>query len=91
MHFIFPWRNSPYWARAASLSRIQDHIQTHHKDSSGRATSPKQRPLPDSTQHSQETNIHALGGIWTRKPSNRATADPRGHRDRHSAFIVEQI
>jgi len=89
MHFIFPWRNGPYWARAASLSRIQDRIQTHHNDSSGRVISPKQRPLPDNTQHSQETNIHALGGIRTRKPSIRAAADPRGHCDRYSAFIIE--
>jgi hypothetical protein len=25
--------------------------------------SPLQRPLPDSTQHSQQTNIHALAGF----------------------------
>jgi hypothetical protein len=40
------------------------------------------------TQHSQHTNIHALGGIRTRNPSRRATADPRlrplGHWDRLS-------
>jgi hypothetical protein len=34
-----------------------------------------QRPLPDNTQHSQETDIHAPGGIQTRNPSKRATAD----------------
>jgi hypothetical protein len=46
------------------------------------------------TQHSQQTNIHAPGGIRTRNPSRRATADPRlrplGHWDRwlwyHSVF-----
>ena len=27
--------------------------------------SPSQRPLPDNTQHSQQTNIHASGGIRT--------------------------
>jgi len=26
--------------------------------------SPSQRPLPDNTQHSQQTDIHAAGGIW---------------------------
>jgi hypothetical protein len=41
---------------------------------------------PGNTQHSQETDIHASGGIRTRNPSKRAAADPRlgrrGHWDR---------
>ena len=41
--------------------------------------------LPDTPQHSQETDIHAPGGIRTRNPSTRAAADPclrtRGHWD----------
>jgi len=44
------------------------------------------RPLPDNTQHSQETDIHAPGGIRNRHPSKQAAADPRlrprGHRNR---------
>jgi hypothetical protein len=28
-YFSFPWRNSPYWARASSLWRLHDHTQTH--------------------------------------------------------------
>jgi hypothetical protein len=36
-----------------------------------------QRPLPDSTHHSQETDIHAPGGIRTRNPSKRAAAESR--------------
>ena len=35
------------------------------------------RPLPDNTQHSQQTDIYTSGGIRTRNPSNQATADPR--------------
>jgi hypothetical protein len=27
---FFPWRNSPQWASASSLSRLHDHTQTHH-------------------------------------------------------------
>ena len=46
-----------------------------------------QRTLHDNTQQSQQTDIHVPGGIQTRNPSKRATADPsprpRGHRDRH--------
>ena len=48
--------------------------------------SPSQRPLPDNTQHSQHTNIQALGGIRTHDRSRRAAVDlclrPRGHWDR---------
>jgi hypothetical protein len=40
-------------------------------------TSPIQRPLPDNTQHSQETGFHAPGRIRTHNPRKRAAADPR--------------
>ena len=47
---------------------------------------PTHRRLPDKTQQSQPTDIHAPSGIRTRNPSKRAAADPhntpRGHRDR---------
>jgi len=47
---------------------------------------PLQRPLPDHTRHSKETDIHAISGIRTRNPSKRAAADrrlrQRGRRDR---------
>ena len=61
---------------------------------------PSQRILPDNTQHSQETNIHAPCGIRTRNPSKRAAADPhlkpRDHWDRHfyhdsSTFSVSAV
>ena len=74
-----PWRNSPQWAKASSLSRIHHHIQTHHIrwNPSGRAISPTQRPPHDNTQHSQTTDIHHPGGIRTHNPRKRAVADPR--------------
>jgi hypothetical protein len=70
---------APLWARASSLSTFHDHTQTHHTryDSSGRVISPKQRPLPDNTQHSQDADIHAPGEIRTRNPSKPTAADPR--------------
>jgi hypothetical protein len=37
---------------------------------------PSQKPLPDNTQHSQETDIRAPGGIPGRNPSRPAVADP---------------
>jgi hypothetical protein len=53
------------------------------------------RPLPDNTQHSQETDIHAPGGIRTCNPSKRAAADPhlrsRSHWDRLTVFIKYKI
>ena len=36
--------------------------------------SSSQRPLPDNTRHSQQTNIHAPGGIRTQDLSRRAAA-----------------
>jgi hypothetical protein len=35
------------------------------------------KPLPNKTKHSKETGNHDLGGIVTRNPSKRASADPR--------------
>jgi hypothetical protein len=57
----------------------RSHTTTHHirYDSSGRVISSLQRPLPDNTQHSQQTDIHAPGGIRTHNLSRRAAADPR--------------
>jgi len=44
---------------------------------SGRVISSSQRPLPDNTQHSQQTNVHAAGGIRTHNTSRRAAAELR--------------
>ena len=54
----------------------------------GEVIGPLQSSLPDNTQHSQQTDIHASGGIRTRNSSKRAGAAPRlrprGHWDRLS-------
>jgi len=54
-----------YGAHILDVSR--SHTTTHHSrwGSSGRVISSSQRPLPDNTRHSQQTNIHAPGGIRT--------------------------
>ena len=48
----------------------------------------RQEPLLDNAQHSQETDIHALGGFRTHNPNKRAAAQPlfrpRGICDRPS-------
>ena len=62
INFMFSWRDSPQWALASSFIRFsKTQTMTHHnrQDSSGRVISSLQRPLPDNTQHSQQTNIHA--------------------------------
>jgi len=78
----------PQWGKASSFTRFIDYRLTHHSRQycSGRMISPSQRPLPDNTQHSQQKNIHAPGGIRTHSLSRRAEADlrlrSRGHWDR---------
>jgi len=41
----------------------RSHTTTHHSryDSSGRVISPTHKPLPDNTQHSQQTSMPPLG------------------------------
>jgi len=54
--------------------------------------SPSQRPLPDNTQHSRQTNIHAIGGIRTHDLSRWATAElrlgPRGYWNWRNPHII---
>ena len=54
-----------------------------------------QRPLPDNTQHSQGTDIHAPAGIQTRYTSKPAAADTRhklrGRWVRHKQGLVPLI
>ena len=59
---------------APILDVSRSHTTTHHsrQDSFGRVISSSQRPLPDNTRHSQQTNIHAPGGIRTQDISRRA-------------------
>jgi len=49
-----------------------------------------QRPLPDSTQQTQQIDTHVPGGIRSRKLSIGGTADlllrPSGHRDRLTKY-----
>ena len=70
------------------LTGLRDHTRINHTryGSSGLVINPMQRPLPDNTQHKQETVTHAPGGIRTPSPNKPAAAEPRlrrhGHWDR---------
>ena len=74
------------------LEVSRSHTTQHSRqDSSGRVISSSQRPLPNNTQHSQQTNIHAPGGIRTHELSRQAAANlrlrPRGHWDRRFIYV----
>jgi hypothetical protein len=59
-----------------ALDHTQGHTHTHTwYDSSRRGIDPSQRPLPDNTQHSQQTDIHA-----TRQDSNPQSQQASGRR-----------
>jgi hypothetical protein len=54
-------------------TRFRDHTRraTVSRTPLGRVIISSQRPLPDNTQHTQQTNIHAPGGIRTHDRSKR--------------------
>ena len=86
--FVCFWRDSPQWARASSFTRLLDHTQ--RRTTVGRTPldewSARRRDLFLTTQHSQQTNVHAPGWIRTHNLSRRVAADlrlrRRGHWDR---------
>ena len=58
--------------------RDQTHRTQHaRQDSCGRVIIPTQRYVPDNAQQSQQTDVHARGGIRTRNPSKRTATDTR--------------
>ena len=52
-----------YGAPILVVSRSHTTTQHSRQESSGRVISSSQRPLPDNTRHSQQTNIHAPVGF----------------------------
>ena len=63
--------------RRVKVSRSHSETPYIRDDSSGRMIDPSQGPLSEKTQHAQETDIRAQGGIRARSLSKRAAADPR--------------
>ena len=80
-----------YGAHIHDVSRSHTTTQHNRQDSSGRVISSSQRPLPDNTRQSQQTNIHAPGGIRTQDLSRRAAGPlaccDRGFRIPPGAWI----
>jgi hypothetical protein len=93
-YFFFFFSLLPQAGHGLLILKVsRSHTTTHHsrKDSSGLVISSLHRPLPDNTQHPQETNIHAPGDIRTQDLIRRSAADlrlrPRGYWDRHSPVL----
>jgi hypothetical protein len=57
------------WSHSMTITHILDRIPLDEGSGCSRGL------YPYNAQHLQETNIHAPGGIRTRNPSKRATAD----------------
>ena len=68
LHIVFFYFlvQQPPVGRGLLIHKVsRSHATMHHsrQDSSGRVISSLLTPLPDSTQHPQQTNIHALVGF----------------------------
>jgi hypothetical protein len=65
---------------APGKTHTHTHTNTTHTNKLDRLLWTRDRssqsPLPDKTQHTQDTAIHVPGGIRTRNPSKPAAADP---------------
>jgi hypothetical protein len=82
--FLFSMAQQPTMGQGLLIIEVlRLHPNTPH--SVGLPWTSDQSNAATTSQHSQETNIHAPGEIRTRNPSKRAAADPQrrpcGHRD----------
>jgi hypothetical protein len=79
---FFQQRNTPL-----SQGLLIIEVTLSHSDHTtlARGISPTQRPLHENTQQSQETNIHASGGIRTQIP---ASERPQTHALDHVATRI---
>jgi hypothetical protein len=82
--FFSWWSNSPACAWTTPFSRFRYHRRTTFgMNPLDDGSACHRLTLPINTRYSQETNIHAPGGIRTRGPRKRAAADlylsPRGN------------
>ena len=89
-YFLFPTVLRP--KPRSSFTRFLDHTQ--RRTTVGRNPL-DERPLPDNTQHSQLTDIHASGGIRTYNLSRQAAANlrlrTRGNWDQRGRNLVSCI
>ena len=77
-YFFFPMVLRPNAGHGLLILEVpRSHTTTHHsrQDSSGRVIGSSQRPLPDSTQHLQLTNIRAPR--WDPNPRSQKSSSRR--------------
>jgi hypothetical protein len=76
-YFVALRLNAGHGFLILDVSTCISHTMTYHcrYDSSGRVISSSQRPLPDTTQHSQQIDIHALSEFETTISASKG----RGH------------
>jgi hypothetical protein len=84
--YIFVWRFDPIFRSMVLPDGASRPHSLDTPQSVGLLCTSDQPDAETSTsQHTQQTNIHAPGGIRTHKPSKRATADPQTARSLGSA------
>jgi len=75
--FSFPWSRARNGSRPPRYRDVNITLDYTHHTSSRRVISPTQRPLLNHTQHSQETDTHAPGGIRSHNTKKREGANSR--------------
>ena len=82
----------PHGSTAPNGPGLHDNTQDAPQSVVVLCTSDRPDAETSIAQYSQQTDIHALGGIRIHNPSKRATADlrprPRGHRDRRYIVLL---
>jgi len=64
-------------AKASTIGASRLHSDTPHSAELLWTSDQSNTEHSDNIQHSQQADIHDPGGIRTRNPNNRTTADPR--------------
>jgi hypothetical protein len=96
LNYVFFYSSGSAGQRGLWPPRSRGFVITHNDAAhsvgpSGRVISSSQRPLPDNTQQTTQTNIHAPCGIRTHDRSRRAAVDwiLTEYQTRSSSFNVK--
>jgi len=77
LQFFFLWCFDRIPGHCPLYRALRSHSDTPNSVGiPGRVISLTQRPLPENTQHYQQTDIHSPGGIRIHNPRKRAASDP---------------
>jgi hypothetical protein len=78
-YIFFPWRCAPLPGHGPSFraSRSDSLATSHSVELLWASDQSDAETLPDNTQHLQETDIHAPGGIRIGSPSKRTATEAR--------------